>query len=96
MQVHTIGIDLARNVFQVHGVNEQHNVVLVRQLHRKQTIGCFSKISPCLIGMDACATRHQWARELTQLGHTPRLIPPIYVKAYVKRQKNDAADAAAT
>ncbi len=95
MQVHTIGIDLAKNVFQVHGVNEQHEVVLVRQLRRKKMIGFFSKVAPCLIGMEACATCHHWARELTKLGHTVRLIPPIYVKAYVKRQKNDAADAAA-
>ncbi len=95
MQVHTIGIDLAKNVFQVHGVNEEHEVVLVRQLRRKQMIAFFSKLAPCLIGMEACATAHHWARELTKLGHTVRLIPPVYVKAYVKRQKNDAADAAA-
>jgi len=95
MQVHTIGIDLAKNVFQVHGVNERHEVVLVRQLRRKKMIGFFSKVAPCLIGMEACATSHHWARELTKLGLTVRLIPPIYVKAYVKRQKNDAADAAA-
>ena len=95
MQVHTIGIDLAKNVFQVHGVDEQHEVVLVRQLRRKQMITFFAKVEPCLIGMEACATAHHWARELTKLGHTVRLIPPIYVKAYVKRQKNDAADAAA-
>ena len=95
MQVHTIGIDLAKNVFQVHGVNEQHEVVLVRQLRRKQMIAFFAKLPPCLIGMEACATAHYWARELTKLGHTVRLIPPVYVKAYVKRSKNDAADAAA-
>jgi len=95
MQVHTIGIDLAKNVFQIHGVNEQHEVVFVRQLRRKQVIAFFSKLAPCLIGMEACATAHHWARELTKLGHNVRLIPPTYVKAYVKRQKNDAADAAA-
>jgi len=81
MQVHTIGIDLAKNVFQVHGVNEQHEVVLVRQLRGKQMITLFSKIETCLIGMEACATAHHWARELTKLGPTVRLIPPIYVKA---------------
>jgi len=95
MQVHTIGIDLAKTVFQVHGVGEQHEVVLVRQLRRKQMITFFSKVEPCLIGMEACATAHHWARELIKLGHTVRLIPPVYVKAYVKRSKNDAADAAA-
>jgi transposase len=95
MQVSTIGIDLAKNVFQVHGVDGQYRVVLVRQLRRKQVIEFFGKLPPCLIGMEACATAHHWARELTKLGHTVRLIPPAYVKAYVKRQKNDAADAAA-
>ena len=95
MQVSTIGIDLAKNVFQVHGVDGQGKVVLTRQLRRKQVIEFFNKIPPCLIGMEACATSHYWARELSKLGHTVRLIPPSYVKAYVKRSKNDAADAAA-
>ncbi len=95
MQVHTIGIDLAKNVFQVHGVDEQDEVVVARQLRRKQVIAFFEKLEPCLVGMEACATAHHWARELIKLGHTVRLIPPIYVKAYVKRSKNDAADAAA-
>ena len=95
MQVHTIGIDLAKTVFQVHGVDESDEVVIVRQLRRKQMIPFFAKLAPCLIGMEACATAHYWARELIKLGHTVRLIPPLYVKAYVKRNKNDAADAAA-
>ena len=95
MQVQTIGIDLAKNVFQVHGIDEEHEVVHTRQLRRKQVIPFFEKLEPCLVGMEACATSHHWARELMKLGHTVRLIPPIYVKAYVKRQKNDAADAAA-
>lgn len=95
MQVSTIGIDLAKNVFQVHGVDEQHKVVLVRQLRRSQVLDFFGKLAPCLVGMEACATAHHWARQLSKLGHTVRLIPPAYVKAYVKRQKNDAADAAA-
>ena len=95
MQVHTIGIDIAKNVFQIHGVDENEEVILVRQLRRKQVIPFFDKLAPCLIGMEACATAHHWARELTKLGQTVRLIPPVYVKAYVKRGKNDAADAAA-
>ena len=95
MQVSTIGIDLAKNVFQAHGVDCAGKVALVRQLRRKQMMEFFGKLEPCLIGMEACATGHYWARELTKLGHTVRLMPPAYVKAYVRRQKNDAADAAA-
>ncbi|MCL4146196.1 UNVERIFIED_CONTAM: hypothetical protein GTU68_015543 [Idotea baltica] len=95
MQVQTIGIDLAKNVFQVHGVDEGDKIVVARQLRRKQVITFFEKLEPCLVGMEACATAHHWARELIKLGHNVRLIPPIYVKAYVKRSKNDAADAAA-
>lgn len=94
-QVHTIGIDLAKNVFQVHGVDEHHEIVLTRKLSRKKVLPFFIKLAPCLVGMEACATAHYWARELAKLGHTVRLIPPNYVKAYVKRNKNDAADAAA-
>ena len=95
MQVSTIGIDLAKNVFQAHGVDCAGKVALVRQLRRKQMMEFFGKLEPCLIGMEACATGHYWARELTKLGHTVRLMPPAYVKAYVRRQKNDMADAAA-
>jgi transposase len=95
MQVSTIGIDLAKNVFQVHGADAQGKTILVRQLRRRQVTEFFGKLPPCLVGMEACATSHYWGRELTQLGHTVRLIPPAYVKAYVKRSKNDAADAAA-
>ena len=94
-QIQTIGIDLAKNVFQVHGVDESDEVVVVRQLRRNQVIPFFEKLEPCLVGMEACATGHHWARELMKLGHDVRLIPPVYVKAYVKRSKNDAADAAA-
>ena len=94
-QIHTIDIDLAKNVFQVHCVDEQHEVLVARQLRRNQVIPFFAKLEPCLVGMEACATAHHWARELIKLGHTVRLIPPVYVKAYVKRSKNDAADAAA-
>jgi transposase len=93
--IHTIGIDLAKNVFQVHGVDESEKVVLGKQLRRNQVIPFFEKLEPCLVGMEACATAHHWARELIKLGHDVRLIPPVYVKAYVKRSKNDAADAAA-
>lgn len=95
MQISTIGIDLAKNVFQVHGIDYQGKVVIARQLRRKQVMDFFAKLPPCLVGMEACATSHHWARELSGLGHTVRLIPPSYVKAYVKRSKNDAADAAA-
>src|SRR5262245_37551686 len=95
MNVSTFGIDLAKNVFQVHGVDAQGNVVVVRKLRRAQVIEFFAKVPACLIGMEACATAHHWARELIKLGHEVRLLPPAYVKAYVKRSKNDAADAAA-
>jgi transposase len=95
MNISTIGIDLAKNVFQVHGVDAHGDVVVVRKLRRAQVVAFFAKVPVCLIGMEACATAHHWARELTKLGHTVRLLPPAYVKAYVKRSKNDAADAAA-
>jgi transposase len=95
MQISTIGVDLAKNVFQVHGVDSHGKIVITRQLRRKQVIEFFGKIPPCLVGMEACGTAHHWARELTKLGHTVRMMPPSYVKGYVKRSKNDAADAAA-
>jgi transposase len=79
----------------VHGVDAHGKVVLVRQLRRKQLLDFFGKLPTCLVGMEACATAHHWARELMKLGHTVRLLPPAYVKAYVRRSKNDAADAAA-
>jgi transposase len=79
----------------VHGVDAAEKLVLKKQLRRSQLLEFFSKLSPCLIGMEACATSHQWARELKKLGHDVRLMPASYVKAYVKRGKNDAADAAA-
>jgi transposase len=95
MQISTIGVDLAKNVFQIHGVDESGKVVLTRQLRRKQVLEFFGKLAPCLVGMEACGTAHYWARELAKLGHTVRMMPPSYVKGYVKRSKNDAADAAA-
>jgi transposase len=89
MQISTIGVDLAKNVFQIHGVDENGKVVVTRQLRRKQVVDYFGKLSPCLIGMEACGTAHYWARELAKLGHTVRMMPPSYVKGYVKRSKND-------
>jgi transposase len=94
-EITTIGLDLAKNIFQVHGVDETGTVVVVKRLRRNQIIGFFAGLPPCLIGMEACATAHHWARGLAALGHVVRLMPPQYVKAYVKRNKNDAADAAA-
>lgn len=95
-KVSTIGFDLAKNVFQVHGVDEAHQVVVRRQLRRAGVIAFFAKLPPCLVGMEACASAHYWGRELSKLGHTVRLIPPAHVKPYVKRgRKNDAVDAAA-
>jgi transposase len=94
-KITTIGLDLAKHVFQVHGVDEAEGVVVRRQLRRGQLLAFFAGLPPCLVGMEACATAHYWARELTALGHEVRLMPPQYVKAYVKRNKNDAADAEA-
>ncbi len=90
-----IGLDLAKSVFQVHGVNADEKVTIRRSLRRGQLLAWFSKLPPCLVGMEACAGAHYWARELTRLGHTVRLMPPLCVKGYVWRNKNDAADAAA-
>ena len=93
-EVTTIGLDIAKSVFQVHGV-DAGKVVIRRQLKRRQVLAFFQKLAPCLIGIEACATSHHWSRELKALGHEVRLMPPGYVKPYVKRQKNDAADAEA-
>jgi transposase len=91
----TIGLDIAKSVFQVHGVDAEGNVVLRRQLKRRYVLVFFQKLPACLVGIEACASSHHWSRELQALGHTVRLMPPAYVKPYVKRQKNDAADAEA-
>jgi transposase len=93
--VSTIGLDLAKTVFEVHGVNGAGEVTVRRSLRRRQVLDYFAKLPPCLVGMEACAGAHYWARELATLGHTVRLMAPSYVKAYVRRNKNDAADAAA-
>ena len=95
MQITTIGLDLAKNVFQVHAIDASEKVVAKKQLKRSQVIAYFKALPPCLVGMEACATAHHWARELANLGHEVRLMPAKDVKAYVKRNKNDAADAAA-
>jgi transposase len=91
----TIGLDIAKSVFQVHGVDVDGQVVVRRQLKRRYVLAFFEKLSPCLVGIEACASSHYWSRELQALGHTVRLMPPAYVKPYVKRQKNDTADAEA-
>ena len=91
----TIGLDIAKSVFQVHGVDATGQVVIRRQLKRRYVLAFFQKLSPCLVGIEACASAHHWSRELKALGHTVRLIPPAYVKPDVKRQKNDATDAEA-
>ena len=95
MTITTIGLDLAKSVFQAHGIDESGTTVLVKKLHRKQMLPFFSKLPPCLIGVEACGTAHYWARTLTAMGHKVRLIPPSYVKAFVKRGKSDALDAQA-
>jgi len=91
--VAAIGIDLAKKVFQVHGIDSSGKVVIGRAVKRRELLPFAAKLPPCVIGMEACATAHHWARELVRFGHEVKLIPPAYVKAYVRRQKNDAADA---
>jgi len=93
--VMTIGVDIAKSVFQVHGVDASGEVVIRRQLKRRYVSSFFQKLPPCMVGIEACATAHHWSRELSALGHEVRLMPPAYVKPYVKRHKNDAADAEA-
>jgi len=95
MQITTIGLDLAKTVFQVHGVDAAGQAVLRKKLRRSGVLDFFRELPACLVGMEACATAHHWAREISALGHQVRLMPPSYVKAYLRRQKNDAADAEA-
>ena len=84
--VTTIGLDIAKSVFQVHGIEATGNVVIRRRLKRRHVLAFFQKLPPCVVGIEACATSHHWSRELKALGHTVRLMPPAYVKPYVKRQ----------
>jgi transposase len=94
-RISTIGLDIAKNVFQVHGIDASGSIVVQRRLRRRQVLSFFERQLPCLVGMEACATAHHWAREIEALGHEVKLMPPRYVKPYVKRNKNDAADAEA-
>src|SRR6202007_3381967 len=97
--IHANGYDnrsrIAKSVFQVHGVDAAGQVIIRRQLKRRHVLTFFQKLPPCLVGIEASASSHHWSRELQALGHTVRLMPPAYVKPYVKRQKNDMADAEA-
>lgn len=95
MQVITIGLDLAKRVFQVHGVDASGQVKVRRKLQRSEMAGFFAALPPCLVGIEACATAHYWGRQIEAAGHQVRLIPPSYVKPYVRRSKTDAADAEA-
>ena len=95
MKVSTVGLDIAKNVFQVHGEDAEGNVVVEKRLGRKGIVGFFSKLPPCLVALEACGTSHYWGRTLRALGHEVRLIPAAYVKPFVKRNKTDARDAAA-
>ena len=95
MKITTIAIDLAKNVVQVHGVDEEGKVALRKQLRRSQAMDFFVQRPPCLVGMEACGSAHDWARRLIKLGYTVKLMAPQFVKPYVKTNKNDAADAEA-
>jgi transposase len=93
--VKTIGLDISKSVFQVHGIDAEGQVIIRRKLKLRYVLSFFEKLPACLVGIEACATSHHWSRQLQALGHKVRLMPPAYVRPYVKRQKNDAADAEA-
>jgi transposase len=95
MKIATVGLDLAKTLFQVHGVDSQGHIVVRKQLRRVDVLAFFAKLEPCVVGMEACGSSHYWGRELTKLGHTVRLIAPQFVRPYVKSNKTDAADAEA-
>jgi transposase len=95
MEITTIGLDLAKNVYQVHAINGAGHVVVRKAMRRAQVLRFFERLDPCLVGIEACGTSHHWAREISKLGHEVRLMPPAYVKPYVKRGKTDASDAEA-
>ena len=92
--VTTVGLDLAKHVFQVHAIDAFGRVIVTKALRRKDVLGFFAQLPKCLVGLEACGSAHHWARELIKLGHDARMMPPAYIKPYVRRQKNDAADAA--
>ena len=94
-EVNTIGMDIAKPVFQVHGVDAAGSITICKRIGRGKVLEHFGELPPCLVGIEACPSAHHWGRELQSLGHTVSLIPPSYVKAYLKRSKNDANDAAA-
>lgn len=94
-KIATVGLDLAKSIFQIYAINDFGDILVRRALRRSQVLDFFRKLPPCRIGIEACASAHHWAREIAAFGHDVRMIPPIYVKAYVKRNKTDAADAAA-
>ena len=94
-EVSTIGLDIAKSVFQIHGVDADGAVVIRKRISRPKVLEFFAALPPCLVGIEACPSAHHWSRGLQALGHTVRLMPPSYVKAYLKRSKNDANDAAA-
>jgi transposase len=95
MRVATIGLDIAKSVFYVHGVDAEGQVAVRQRLARGRVLAFFGKLAPCLVGIEACSSSHYWAREIIARGHEVRLLPALYVRPYVKRGKNDAADAEA-
>jgi len=95
MKITTVGIDLAKSVLQIHGVDERGKVAVRKQLKRSEVLSYFANLEPCVIGMEACGSAHHWARKLREFGHTVKLMSPQFVKPYVKTNKNDVVDAEA-